>query len=88
MDNIEDLIKKFNDTNGNRNYTTRDLLKYIIGRIDDFDSKLDGINLRLDNHITTNESRLTAIETTISNIKWAFGGIGVSLVAIFIKLIS
>lgn len=91
MATIEELIKRFDIANGNRTFTQKDLLKYIIGRIEDIDKKIDDVNMgltnKIDNHITSNENRMTAIETTISNIKWIFGGIGVALLAIFIKLI-
>jgi len=91
-DGIQELIKRFNDTNGNKDYSQRDLLKYLITRIDDLDTKIDSTNNKLDNHITTLTSRVTSIETSIDNFKWFFGGgiilaIIVGIVSIVIKLI-
>ena len=80
MNDIEELIKRFDRENGNKAFTEKDMLKYLI-------SRTDGIDDKIDKHIISNENRITAIETTISNIKWAFGGIGMALIAIFIKLI-
>lgn len=84
---IDELIKRFDETNGNRQFTTRDLLKYIIGKIDDLDDKIDDTNGKLDNHITTISSRITAIETSISNFKWFFGsGLGFAIIVAIISL--
>jgi len=71
---IKELVEKFNDANGNRKYSERDLLKYIISRLDILDSNIDkvkgSLNNKIDNHITTNENRLTKVETNLGNIKW------------------
>ena len=88
---IEELIKRFNKSNGNGNYSQRDLLKYLITRIDDIDAKVDSTNNKLDNHITTLSNRVTSIETSIDNFKWFFGGgiilaIIVGIVSIIIKI--
>jgi len=75
-DIIRKYIKKFNDERGSNSYSQRDLLKYLITRMDDVDVKLD-------NHITTNQGRLSIVETTISNLKYMFGVLLVAVLGVF-----
>ena len=83
---IDELIKRFDRTNGNLNYSERDLLKYIVSRMDDIDDKVDVTNGKLDNHVTHISQRLTIIETCISNFKWIFGIISVAIISIIVKI--
>jgi len=83
---IDKLIEKFNKMNGgSNNYSQRDLLKYLITRIDELDGKLENTNGKLDNHITHLSQRITAIETCISNFKWIFGAVAVCIFGLFIE---
>lgn len=83
---IDELIERFDRVNGNSRYSEKDLLKYLISRVDDIDDKINKANEKLDNHVTTISQRITSIETSISNFKWFFGG-GVIL-ALLISLLS
>lgn len=85
---IDKLIEKFNKMNGgNNNYSQRDLLKYLISRIDELDNKLESTNLKLDNHINHLSQRITAIETCISVYKWILGIIMVGIVSLIVNAI-
>lgn len=95
MDNIDDLIKLFDKSNGNKDYTQRDLLKSIVSRMERFETKMDGIddklgatNRKLDNHITSLSERIASIETTISNFKFLIGpGFILAIIAVIIAIL-
>lgn len=80
---IDNLIEKFDKMNINTNYTQRDLLKYLISKVDDLEDKMDDI---VNNHINTLTRDVASIKTTISNFKWFFGG--GAMIAIIIAIIS
>lgn len=71
--------------NGNREFTQRDLLKYIIAKIDDLSDKLDVTNLKVDNHINYVEGRITRIETTMSNVKWICGFLIIGIIGLVVE---
>ena len=85
---IEDLVKAFNRANGDKRYSERDLLKYLISKIDILDGKIDETNHKLDNHITTISERLAKIETTISIFKWLSGFFISALLGIIIVIVK
>jgi len=86
-DRINELIRRFNEINGNGKYSQKDLLKYIIGKLDNLNDKIDETNGKLDNHVNTISQRITAIETLISNIKWLFGpGIAFAIIIAVVSL--
>jgi len=45
--------------------------------------RLDSIDIKLDNHITHIEHRLTLIESNIKNIKWIYAILLASVIGIF-----
>ena len=43
----ENLIKETKELNGNKSFSQKDLLFYIVGRVDKLDDKIDNINRML-----------------------------------------
>lgn len=84
ISDIDTLIEKFNKLNGgSNNYSQRDLLKYLISRIDEIDNKVDGTNNKLDNHISHLSQRVSVVETCIGNYKLILGFIVSLVIGIF-----
>jgi len=79
-DDIDKLIKMFHEKNGNANYSQRDLLKYIISKLDILDDKID-------NHISHSLERISKLETTMSNSKWILGFIITGIVSLIVAIV-
>jgi len=58
--NIRKAVKEFKEENGNDNFSTKDLLMYIVHRVD---------NLPCEPHV----ARITGVESTLKSMKWAIG---------------
>lgn len=56
--------------------------KHVLAELKSHNNRLDEIDLKLDNHVTNIEHRLTKIETNYKNMKWILGLIFVVLVGI------
>jgi len=57
--------------------------KLVLKELESHNNRLDEIDNKLGNHITTIEHRLTKIETNSRNMKWILGLIFVVMVGIF-----
>ena len=48
----------------------------------------ENLDKKIDNHLQNNESRLTAMETSLKNQKWAFGIVITATIAILLALLG
>lgn len=73
----ENLIKEVKKSNGNNIYSNKDLLFYIVGRVDKLDDKLDEaiklLNIRINKKLDT-KTFTTVIITLVTVLVTGIGG--------------
>jgi len=61
--------------------------KHVLAELERLNTCYESLDKKFDNHLQHTESRLTSIETTLKNQKWAFGIIFTALVSIIITIV-
>jgi len=61
--------------------------KLVLAELKAHGKRLDSLDNKLDNHVTTIEHRLTKIETNYKNIKWLLSGILFSLIILIVTTV-
>jgi len=61
---IKDIVNKFKKENGNENFTQKDMIIYIVSKLDDMDGKFDVIQNKFEKgtgKIAENRANITSI---------------------------
>lgn len=76
MSHIKEEVAKFKETNGNQSFSPKDMMMYLVSRIDKIDEKFNRFDDKITSvHATLNKGsgKIASNKTAIYYLKWAVG---------------